>query len=228
MIVQLTHLTTIPSSLRDLLADANIVKAGVAVQMDCQKLLRDYNIIVEGAQDVRPMFQQYRPPNMQLETLVKCFLGHNLPKPPHIRRSDWEQRQLSQDQIEYAATDAFAGLCLLMKGTAMMNNTDPEPVPLETSNHADNTQLDYQRVCLDAFHFMDRYMVSKLHPLYAPFLYLLRQAIFLVDQNDLDHAKNVLVKRGMPPSDVDSVSLRYLLSKGRVARKIPKVKMGCI
>jgi len=224
LIVQLIHLSTIPASLINLLENPNIRKVGVGIRADCTKLNGDYNLLVGGAEDIRPLFQPYRPPNLQLETLVKCFLKLKLPKPGHLRISDWNIQQLSPDQIQYAVNDAFAGLRLYEKAMAMkINPEQAESLTIENSNHADETQLDYQRVCLDAYHFMDRYAVPKLHPLYAPFLRLLREALFIVDKNDLDQAKKVLLNRGLTQSEVNTVSLRHLLSKGRVARTIPKV-----
>lgn len=223
LIVQLCHMDTIPDSLRSLLENESVTKVGVGIAGDCSKLSRDYNLTVNGVVDVSTVFRPYRPPNFQLATLSMCFLGKTLLKPSSVRFSDWEAAVLSDEQILYAATDAFAGLKLYERSKELSESVEECAPTIEVSVHTDEMQIDYQRVCLDAFHFMDRYPVSKLHPLYATFLHFLREALFIVDDNDLQQAKKVLKNRGMTQAQVNDVPLRYLLSKGRVARRIPKV-----
>lgn len=94
-----------PPQLAGLLADENVIKAGVAVHddirflksvrgfdplgfVDLQKFVRDYGIQVSG-----------------LKKLAAIVLGFRISKRQQV--TDWEADQLSEAQIVYAATDAW-------------------------------------------------------------------------------------------------------------------------
>ncbi len=94
-----------PPQLTELLADENVIKAGVAVHddirflksvrgfeplgfVDLQKFVRDYGIQVSG-----------------LKKLAAIVLGFRISKRQQV--TDWEADQLSEAQIVYAATDAW-------------------------------------------------------------------------------------------------------------------------
>lgn len=94
-----------PPQLAELLADENVIKAGVAVHddirflksvrgfeplgfVDLQKFVRDYGIQVSG-----------------LKKLAAIVLGFRISKRQQV--TDWEADQLSEAQIVYAATDAW-------------------------------------------------------------------------------------------------------------------------
>lgn len=51
-----------------------------------------------------------------LADLCAEMLGLQLSKPNDLRRSSWEKRPLSVDQLFYAAADAYAGLRLWQVG----------------------------------------------------------------------------------------------------------------
>ena len=94
-----------PPQLTELLADENVIKAGVAVHddirflksvrgfeplgfVDLQKFVRDYGIQVSG-----------------LKKLAAIVLGFRISKRQQV--TDWEADQLTEAQIVYAATDAW-------------------------------------------------------------------------------------------------------------------------
>ncbi len=94
-----------PPQLAGLLADENVIKAGVAVHddirflksvrgfdplgfVDLQKFVRDYGIQVSG-----------------LKKLAAIVLGFRISKRQQV--TDWEADQLTEAQIVYAATDAW-------------------------------------------------------------------------------------------------------------------------
>ncbi|MBN2665361.1 MAG: 3'-5' exonuclease domain-containing protein 2 [Bacteroidales bacterium] len=94
-----------PHQLAGLLADENVIKAGVAVHddirflksvrgfeplgfVDLQKFVRDFGIQVSG-----------------LKKLAAIVLGFRISKRQQV--TDWEADQLSEAQLVYAATDAW-------------------------------------------------------------------------------------------------------------------------
>ena len=96
----------------------------------------------------------------------------------------------------------------------------PEEGVLLDEDHTSVKQ--YQRVLLDAFHFMDRYPIPKLHPLYASFVAFLRDAIFINSESDLMKVRQYLIDRGMSADDVERAKSSYI-SKARIGRIIPQV-----
>jgi hypothetical protein len=93
--------------------------------------------------------------------------------------------------------------------------TDPENVGLP---YAD---LKMQRVLLDSFHLMNRYPVSKLHPLYAAFMCNLRDAMFVVCPEDKAAVMKLLRKRNHSEEELEALPSDYFVRTCRVRRRIP-------
>jgi hypothetical protein len=66
----------IPESLRDVLRRYDVVKLGVAVNEDGQKLFNDFGVVVNGAVDLRFLVQRYCP-GMVLIILLSIILNDN-------------------------------------------------------------------------------------------------------------------------------------------------------
>lgn len=79
----------------------------------------------------------------------------------------------------------------------------------------------YQRVLLDIFHFMDRYKVKKLHPLYLKFMGMLRDAIFMINSEDWNALKAFYLARGFSEQQFYEIPHSKLLSNNRIRRRIP-------
>ncbi|CAI0437695.1 unnamed protein product [Linum tenue] len=101
----------IPPSLRLLLRDSTLVKVGVGIDNDCVKVFKDYNVSVQGVGDLSCLANQKlggEPRNWSLKALTEMLVSKELPKPNKIRLGNWEVKSLSKQQLQYAATDAFA------------------------------------------------------------------------------------------------------------------------
>ncbi|KAJ4733822.1 Werner syndrome-like exonuclease [Rhynchospora pubera] len=98
LVFQLIHCDYIPDELSDFLLDDRFRFVGVGIHADLQKLDDDYDLEVENAVDLR---------YLAAENLVREFMGAHIVKPRNVRLSDWSRRALTQEQIEYAAFDAF-------------------------------------------------------------------------------------------------------------------------
>lgn len=99
-----------PSGLSDLLKDRNILKVGVGVNDDANKLFHDYCIEVLGLIDLRYLAKDLhvlRGKSLGLKSLAKELLKYDMNKSYILRCSDWDAESLTSDQIIYAADDAI-------------------------------------------------------------------------------------------------------------------------
>ena len=60
--------------------------------------------VFENAQKKKPVKEKMS----SLATLVEVYLQQDLPKPKNERLGDWAVETLSYEQVQYAATDAYA------------------------------------------------------------------------------------------------------------------------
>ena len=112
VLVRLCQMTSIPASLKLLLAQADVYKVGVAVTDDKSRLLADYEMDVAGCVDIRHLVVDHwtHQGKLGLEGLASHILGVKMDKDWRIRASDWAADTLTQRQVEYAANDALVGI----------------------------------------------------------------------------------------------------------------------
>jgi hypothetical protein len=197
LIIQLYHLETIPDCLLDLLKSEETLKIGWNSKADTTRLKRDWNIDTLGVIDM------YTPGRGTLQRQCAAALKLSLAKPYSIVISSWGDEKLTNGQIKYAATDAYA--CLLLRDQNLVNLDDTSETIdlLFGEDKADSVQKD-------VFHVIQQYhdVVLTKHPLYSRFLGLLSDAIFLKSSDDL--------------IGVDRLDIKKLVKTGRIARIIPK------
>lgn len=120
LIFQLYHADDIPQSLIQFLGNYKFRFIGKGVWNDADKLYEDYGLVVAHPKDVsywaakKYHDRYYR--KMGLKGLVLDLLGKVIPKPREITMSEWNTKELTIEQIEYACLDAFVslelGICL--------------------------------------------------------------------------------------------------------------------
>ncbi|KAG4923054.1 hypothetical protein JHK82_048954 [Glycine max] len=112
-VLHLIH-SGIPQNLQLLLEDPTVLKVGAGIDGDAVKVFRDYNISVKGVTDLSFHANQKLGGDHKwgLASLTEKLLSKQLKKPNKIRLGNWEAPVLSKEQLEYAATDAFASWCL--------------------------------------------------------------------------------------------------------------------
>ncbi|KAM9653893.1 exonuclease 3'-5' domain-containing protein 2 isoform 3-T7 [Morphnus guianensis] len=107
---------TIPKTLLDIMADSAVLKVGVGCWEDACKLLHDYGLPVRGSVDLRYLAMRQRKDLLHnclsLKSLAENVLNCPLDKSPHVRCSNWEAEELTQDQVLYAARDAQVSVAL--------------------------------------------------------------------------------------------------------------------
>ncbi|TXG70222.1 hypothetical protein EZV62_005157 [Acer yangbiense] len=116
LIFQMIHAPDIPQCLEDFLLNDKYSFVGVKVDEDAEKLKNDYNLSVGNAIDLRTLAAEHVEVlgmNMKelkqagLKGLSERILGKKLEKPKKIQLSNWDDRKLSSDQVQYACLDAF-------------------------------------------------------------------------------------------------------------------------
>ncbi|XP_058839592.1 exonuclease 3'-5' domain-containing protein 2-like [Topomyia yanbarensis] len=108
---RLCEMRRIPSELGDLLNDASILKVGVGPVEDAKLLKVDYNLKVASALDLRHLAEKGGFPGPYgLARLAEKTLGVTMDKHWRVRASNWENVELSERQITYAANDAHVAV----------------------------------------------------------------------------------------------------------------------
>ncbi|XP_054805681.1 3'-5' exonuclease-like [Prosopis cineraria] len=121
----------IPPSLKFLLEDPTVLKVGVGIGSDARKFFKDYEISIEGIEDLSFRAKQKLVGDIQnfgLSSLTEKLLSKQLKKPSKIRLGNWEALPLSVQQLEYAATDAYASWYLYQ---VISELPDPQLAPAE-------------------------------------------------------------------------------------------------
>ncbi|KAG8182152.1 hypothetical protein JTE90_014562 [Oedothorax gibbosus] len=100
----------IPTLFSPLLSNENILKVGVGVYEDVNKLYSDYALEVVNFLDLR--YLAYDLPEMQgkslsLKSIGYELLGIDINKDKSVRCSNWDAPNLTPEQIKYAADDAI-------------------------------------------------------------------------------------------------------------------------
>ncbi|KAF8032375.1 hypothetical protein BT93_D1326 [Corymbia citriodora subsp. variegata] len=111
LVFQILHTEYIPASLHAFLANPNYTFVGVGIKDDATKLSDDYGLIVSRMVDLRGLaVGRWQNPSfgyMGLKKLVKVILRKDLDKPKEITLSQWDDKTLTDRQVEYACLDAF-------------------------------------------------------------------------------------------------------------------------
>lgn len=112
LILQLSHMSQIPQSVRNFVADSNVTLVGVETASDAAKLKADYGLSCKNVVDVRELAAGQYPDRLSaragLADIAKVVAGLEVSKPDHVRRSAWGNAVLSNEQVQYATIDAFA------------------------------------------------------------------------------------------------------------------------
>jgi len=129
ILIRLCNMRHLPDSLIEFLNDSSILKAGVAISNDVKMLFEQYGIITKGAVDVQHFVHKYDRETKKngLAGLAESVLSINLNKSHIIRCGNWESFTLSNDQIEYAALDAWVG-CEILETLYQLHNENNQNI----------------------------------------------------------------------------------------------------
>ena len=105
-LIQLTHLP-FDDRVAELLASPRVLKVGVAIHDDMKALARIHSFTPAGVVDLAALARAKGIQAQGLRTLSANLLGFRISKSAQC--SNWENRELSPQQVKYAATDAWVG-----------------------------------------------------------------------------------------------------------------------
>ena len=111
----------------NLLASTDIIKTGVSIGDDMLALARLHPFTPAGLVDRGQVARAHKLPNQGLRTLAASLFGWRISKGSQC--SNWSLMDLSQRQIEYAATDAWIGrlIYLRLKELGLTDGISTEP-----------------------------------------------------------------------------------------------------
>lgn len=128
-IFQLKHIR-FPKPLRKILANKNIIKAGVALDYDISELNKLAPFKPARFIDLGKVAKEADIKNHGLRGLSAVLLGFRISK--SAQKSNWAKDILTPAQIKYAATDAWVGRELYLKlrqiGNKSCNHYEPSSV----------------------------------------------------------------------------------------------------
>ncbi len=110
------HYLTDYQSIFSILSAPSIMKVGVAVNGDFKELNRLENFTPANFLELQKYIKNFEIENISLKKMAAIVLGGKVSK--RQQRSNWETPVLSEAQLRYAATDAWASLkiyCELQK-----------------------------------------------------------------------------------------------------------------
>lgn len=102
--IQKTGLT---DGLLDILADRNILKAGVAIDRDVSELQAVRDFEPDGFIELATYAKEANIKNLGLRGLTAILFGFRISKKEQV--SNWAREKLTDSQKTYAATDAWLG-----------------------------------------------------------------------------------------------------------------------
>lgn len=105
-LIQLTHLP-FSEDIAELLSSPRVLKVGVAIHDDMKALARIHPFHADGVVDLAVMARARGIQAQGLRTLAANLLGFRISKSAQC--SNWENHELTPQQIKYAATDAWVG-----------------------------------------------------------------------------------------------------------------------
>ncbi|KAF5200339.1 Polynucleotidyl transferase, ribonuclease H-like superfamily protein [Thalictrum thalictroides] len=105
LIFHICRSNSIPLNLREFVSDENVTFVGVRNHGDAEMLQRDYKLKVKHVLELGYV-AGYK--GFSMERLASLILGFDgVKKIESVGRSDWDQRELCEEQVQYACVDAY-------------------------------------------------------------------------------------------------------------------------
>lgn len=106
---------TLPTPLRELLADPKVIKTGFDLRSDLALLKTNHQLQCDGVRDLVPLFRRsgYRNTIGAVQAVALLF-GQYYRKSKSAKMSNWAAPTLNESQQRYAANDAYVPLRVYM------------------------------------------------------------------------------------------------------------------
>ena len=116
----------IAAAVASLLSEARIVKAGVSMADDLKALKKLVPFHEKSIVDVGKLAQRHGLKQSGVRNLAGLFLGFRIPK--GAKTTNWSRSKLTEQQIVYAATDAWACRELYLRFEELgLNHAEGQP-----------------------------------------------------------------------------------------------------
>lgn len=102
-----------PEPLIDFFADKTIKKVGLALRDDINGLNKYHKFKPENITDIQNIVKNYGIIDLSLQKVYAIVFGEKISKSQQL--SNWENKELTEQQQRYAATDAWACLKIYLK-----------------------------------------------------------------------------------------------------------------
>jgi ribonuclease D len=122
-----------------ILANPGIRKVGVAIQHDVVQLQKLHTFTPRGFTEIGDLARGLGVRNTGLRTLCAMFLGYRVAK--GAKTTNWANAALTDAQVHYAATDAWASRQLYVELARGARPLHTEPVPSDDDD-ADDDDAD--------------------------------------------------------------------------------------
>eukprot|EP00397_Hematodinium_sp_SG-2012_P046160 GEMP01052059.1.p1 GENE.GEMP01052059.1~~GEMP01052059.1.p1 ORF type:complete len:278 (+),score=52.62 GEMP01052059.1:115-948(+) len=122
-------MSSVPPTLAAILENKDVTKVAQGATHERQTLYQEFGIVGEGFVDLHEIALAHRCQPRSLQGLVGIFLERKLRK--EERCSNWERMPLSVEQVDYAATDAYAALMVLLAMRKKLGDGPTVPLPAE-------------------------------------------------------------------------------------------------
>lgn len=103
----------LPSEILQLMSSKIIIKVGLGLKDDLQKLKQTAHFNANGFIDLQEIVENYGINDKSLKKVSAIVLGHKISKNQQL--SNWESKELTEAQQLYAATDAWICLKIYQK-----------------------------------------------------------------------------------------------------------------
>lgn len=100
----------LPDELVEILANPNYIKVGVAIKDDVRHLCQIKKFKGEGFIELQDYVKEFNIKEKSLKKLTAIVLGFRISKSQRL--SNWDAEELTEGQLRYAATDAWAPLLI--------------------------------------------------------------------------------------------------------------------
>jgi len=105
----------LPNALISIFENLSILKVGVGTSQDIQQLQKLKKFSAKGFIDIQTIAKNKGIEVLSLRKLCEFLFNKKLSKRQQL--SNWESKELTEAQIRYAATDAYAALLIYQKLT---------------------------------------------------------------------------------------------------------------
>ncbi|XP_070791509.1 bifunctional 3'-5' exonuclease/ATP-dependent helicase WRN [Pituophis catenifer annectens] len=165
----ISSMTSFPVGLKRLLENNTIRKAGVGIEGDKWKLMRDFEIKLENLVDLGDLANEKLKCKeiWSLNGLVKHLFHKQLVKDKLVRCGNWECFPLTEEQKLYAATDAYVGF-LIYQNLINLSNDKQMHICLKTDgkllpNEIKNELTSLSKEVLDLAHCVPATFHQSIH-----------------------------------------------------------------